>query len=818
MTSPRALLPVCLFLLCVSVLCAQPVTFSDGTFNSGDWTNATKIQDGTPGQNATCDATQATGGGNPDPYRRVTQTYTAGPVTCAHLRAGALWDPRVRGLLTAIDYSYDLRDTAAFAVLVLQDGNYYQLRNQDNVSTQGSWKRFNRLGVVAGDFVRVAGAGPGKPDFGANAAPLQFGFASNNSPTGPFDTVFHSSSSGIDNWQITLYSNPGTITYADPTFLDSDWSAQGVPGLVSGGSTFSAGQVFDSGNPPPSRHVTHRFGPGAIYVAHLRSGAVYDPLIQPALVAIDFSYDLLLRNGTPDQPVSYSLLLYQGGSYYRAAGADSASSSSWQHVSRTRLRAADFFLIAGGGPSNPRFDPQAPPIQLGYLSFNDGAPGFSVRDSAIDNWSATFYAIPNLVLNPPVLSFTYQTGTTAPLSQNLRVLSSGFPIDFTIAQPSVSWLTLSSLGGTTPATIGVGINPGNLPPGNYLTTITASGTAAGVPANNGAQTVSVNLLVTSATGFVQSVSPDNVPAGSPGASITVTGSGFGAGSMVQVNGTPIPTTVLNSTSLAAVIPASFLTASGVLQITVAGANGAVLFRVNQSGPVIGGVSNSASADASLFAPGEMVSIYGSRLGPEIPGFAVQDPPGRLSNNIGGVRVLFDGLPAPLLYVQAGQVNAIVPYAVAGRAAVNVQIEYLGVRSNPFPLPVGPAAPGLFTYAGGIGQGAILNQDNSYNSAANPADRNSVIQIFATGEGSTNPPGQDGLFARDIYPKPLLPVQVFIGGLLAETTYAGAAPNFAAGFLQVNARIPSSVTPGPNVSIAIFVGTFRSQANVTVAVK
>jgi uncharacterized protein (TIGR03437 family) len=164
------------------------------------------------------------------------------------------------------------------------------------------------------------------------------------------------------------------------------------------------------------------------------------------------------------------------------------------------------------------------------------------------------------------------------------------------------------------------------------------------------------------------------------------------------------------------------------------------------------------------------------------------------------------------------VNTIVPYAVAGRSAVNLQIEYLGVRSDPVPLAVSQAAPGIFTFAGGIGQGAILNQDFTINSAQNPADRDSVIQIFATGDGVTNPPGQDGLIATDVLPRPVLPVQVFIGGLPADVLYAGGAPTLVAGVIQVNARIPAGVTVGPAVPIVLFVGSFRSQQNVTVAVR
>ena len=61
------------------------------------------------------------------------------------------------------------------------------------------------------------------------------------------------------------------------------------------------------------------------------------------------------------------------------------------------------------------------------------------------------------------------------------------------------------------------------------------------------------------------------------------------------------------------------------------------------------------------------------------------------------------------------------------------------------LAVTDTAPGIFTLtASGRGQGAILNQDYSVNSAGNRAPKGSVVMIFGTGEGQTNPAGVDGL--------------------------------------------------------------------------
>jgi uncharacterized protein (TIGR03437 family) len=84
-----------------------------------------------------------------------------------------------------------------------------------------------------------------------------------------------------------------------------------------------------------------------------------------------------------------------------------------------------------------------------------------------------------------------------------------------------------------------------------------------------------------------------------------------------------------------------------------------------------------------------------------------------------------------------------------------------------------------------------------NSAANPAARGSVVQIFAAAEGKTYPPGVDGKRAAEPLPKPLLPVPVSIAGLQADVHYAGGALGLIAGVFQVNVRAPEALAAGPS---------------------
>jgi uncharacterized protein (TIGR03437 family) len=113
---------------------------------------------------------------------------------------------------------------------------------------------------------------------------------------------------------------------------------------------------------------------------------------------------------------------------------------------------------------------------------------------------------------------------------------------------------------------------------------------------------------------------------------------------------------------------------------------------------------------------------------------------------------------------------------------------------------------------------VLNQDSSANSADNPAARDSIIQIFATGLGATNPPlqtGQPGATSTPFNETVQKPV-VLIGGLPAEVSFSAIAPGFV-GLYQVNARLPAAVAPGSAVTLQIQIGT-RSSNTVTIAVR
>jgi uncharacterized protein (TIGR03437 family) len=245
----------------------------------------------------------------------------------------------------------------------------------------------------------------------------------------------------------------------------------------------------------------------------------------------------------------------------------------------------------------------------------------------------------------------------------------------------------------------------------------------------------------------------------------------------------------------------------------------VILAPHGGGVLTAAIVNAANYANGPVAPGEIVSILGSGIGPP-DGAGLQLESGLVANKLAGARVLFDGVAAPLLYAGGDQINAVVPYGVAGRASTQVQAEYLGARSKALTVPIAAASFGIFTMdASGAGQGAILNQDASVNSAANPATPGSIVVIYATGEGQVSPRPVDGsITGSGALAKPLGKVTVWIAGAQAEVLYAGAAPGQVAGVLQVNARIPGGIASGPGVPVMLAVGEFKSQAGVTLAVQ
>jgi uncharacterized protein (TIGR03437 family) len=200
-------------------------------------------------------------------------------------------------------------------------------------------------------------------------------------------------------------------------------------------------------------------------------------------------------------------------------------------------------------------------------------------------------------------------------------------------------------------------------------------------------------------------------------------------------------------------------------------------------PAIESVANAASYSTAAISPGSLISIFGSNLA----GITASAPSVPLPMSIADTSVMVGGVPAPILYESAGQINAQVPWEVAaGPAAVVVRTG--GASSASANVTIQAAAPGLFTDRnGGV---AALNADGSANSQQSPAASGSVMSIFFTGQGPVTTAVDDGASPHTgTIVSATLPASATIGGAAAQITFAGLAPLYP-GVAQMNLKVPA----------------------------
>jgi uncharacterized protein (TIGR03437 family) len=228
----------------------------------------------------------------------------------------------------------------------------------------------------------------------------------------------------------------------------------------------------------------------------------------------------------------------------------------------------------------------------------------------------------------------------------------------------------------------------------------------------------------------------------------------------------------------------------------------------------GGVVNAASYSAPV-APGSIVAVFGSfPLASPIPVTAFPIP-----TNLGGLSLQFAGAPlAPLFYANSGQVNAQIPWELAGQAQTTISTSVNSQTSVPQTLSLAAYAPGIFTVNGeGTGPGAILDSNYQLVSAANPTTAGAIVQIYCTGLGPVSNQPATGASSplSPLASTPTWPT-VTIGGAPATVQFSGLTPGDV-GLYQVNAQVPAAAPKGNVVPLAISIGGATSNT-VTIAVQ
>lgn len=225
------------------------------------------------------------------------------------------------------------------------------------------------------------------------------------------------------------------------------------------------------------------------------------------------------------------------------------------------------------------------------------------------------------------------------------------------------------------------------------------------------------------------------------------------------------------------------------------------------------VYNAATLQTGGIAPNEFISLKGTGLGP------ATGVSGAMATQLAGSSVTIGGTAAYLTYAQDGQINALVPFGISGLQNTTIQVAFNGVKGNAVTVPVVASSPGIFTQAYGPGQAWVVNQDGTFNSASNPAARNSYVAFWVTGQGLVNMTLADGTQpAGPTYPSPMLPVSVSVGGKAVPAANIAFDGLVYSGEVQINLLIPADAATGSAVPLVVTVGAAASRSDATIAIK
>jgi hypothetical protein len=416
-----------------------------------------------------------------------------------------------------------------------------------------------------------------------------------------------------------------------------------------------------------------------------------------------------------------------------------------------------------------------------------------------------------LTLDQTWLELTGQeSAEPASLSIRLNSSTTGTPFSVASSQP---WLSAVSDGGTAPATVNVLANPDGLKPGAYSGNLVFTAGASQVMLH-------VSFTVNPRPSFQVSASPVGLRLIQHSASGTESTLSLTA----RVRNIPFTSTVqdgswLTVTSDSSTTPAALRVSTTAEALELAAGVYTATITVNStegSDPVEIPVVLTVDAGAPALGQPEIVSFASGQIGPIAPGMLIKltglhlpvEPlEAKLDTRVApqqlaGVRVLFDGLPGPVLSVAPEEVSAMVPYELGSRTATAVTLEYLGQAAPPVLATVTAWRPEVVPVAESPGSLA-RHPDGTPVSAQAPALPDSIIQIDATGLGLTDP-----LLSSTAVQTQSLPVgfggnlSVLYNGTPAVVLFTGPKPGRAPGLIQINIRVPADAAPNGDITVSL----------------
>ena len=204
------------------------------------------------------------------------------------------------------------------------------------------------------------------------------------------------------------------------------------------------------------------------------------------------------------------------------------------------------------------------------------------------------------------------------------------------------------------------------------------------------------------------------------------------------------------------------------------------------------IADSLSGYKSAIRSGSLVTISGQGFTAAAidQGLAT---PGPLPRRLGGVQVLFNGVPAEILQAAPTHVICVAPAGLTYFDSVTVQVRTETEESTPFLIAGDYPRAALLTRAFPAppsvnADGEIRNADGTQNSPANPAARGTIVTLFATG---VTKPGQIELAWSPKPPRPP-PGPTGPGPVYGA---AGPMPGFLPLLSEIKFTIPTALGPG-----------------------
>ncbi len=390
-----------------------------------------------------------------------------------------------------------------------------------------------------------------------------------------------------------------------------------------------------------------------------------------------------------------------------------------------------------------------------------GTVSVTVVENGVTSGSATF----TVALGPVITSLSPGSAVAGGPSFTLTVNGSGF-----VSSAVVDWNTTSLATTFVSATQLTAQVTANL--------IATPGTVTVTVVENGTTSPSASFTIAAAP-VISSLSPSSAMAGGPAFTLTVNGSGFLSGAVVQWSGSALATSFVNGTQLTAQVPASLIAAPGTATVTVVESgltSGSATFTIS-GGPVIASLSPDA---ATAGGPAFTLTVNGS-------GF------------VSGAVVQWNGSALATSYVSGTQLTAQVPaslIAAAGTANVTVVENGVTSASAAFTIAAGQVITSLSPDAATAGGPAFTLTVNGagFTSTA-------VVQWNSTGLTTTFVSSTQLTAA---VPASLIaaPGTASITVLMAGTTSTSEPFTITVPSLSLSASPTSSPTQNANVSLTM----------------